>query len=664
MSDDDAKKKPKVTLSGLMKERGIPMPASDAPKTNAWAQATSRGEPVPDSRDLQRILDLPRRPVLDLKSERADALVTLINERYSNGVPAGQCGCKRIDPRRPCITSVLPIQAWTMFETGMAGGCVASIVVGGGKTILDLLLVHALGVQKALALVPSNLIDQIWVDYQLLAEHWKVPSVVIKTLGKQRSYPGQPTLYIYPYGHLSQPENSDYIDELKPEAIIADEADKLADLRGSATARRVMRYKVENPATKCCFLTGSLSDQKISEYSHLLVMALHENAPIPLDPQQVEKWGSAIDVSNMRAPAGALEQLCIDDEDVRRGYFRRLSETLGVITTSDSNVEKSDDEGTIAGTRVEVVVREREAPEVPDIILKALESARGYVRPDAMFGAPDNEELESPLELAKTVGEIISGVMYVWEFPPIDGVPQEDATIDEWYYYRRNWHKAVRKKVIEGAPFLDSPHLCEIAAARFHGDIPVDPNRPTWDCPDWPGWRDIRGRVKPKPAVVRIHDYLAEDAARWALEHRGIVWYTLVEFGQMVSEASGKLNGGVCLPLHGGGPKAPKRLRAEDGSRSIIASISSHGRGRDGLQRLFANQLVAQIPSSARRWEQLLGRLIRRGQKADAVTTWLYTHEPELRKAVDQALRRSEYVEDTLGMQQKLLTGWRALKGR
>jgi hypothetical protein len=116
--------------------------------------------------------------------------------------------------------------------------------------------------------------------------------------------------------------------------------------------------------------------------------------------------------------------------------------------------------------------------------------------------------------------------------------------------------------------------------------------------------------------------------------------------------------------MHGGGPKAGDRLKAETGERSIIASIDSHGRGRNGLQFLFSKQLVAQIPSSARRWEQLLGRLIRRGQRAEEVITWLYLHVPELTESIEQALRKSEYVEDTLRMQMKLLTGWKKHQGQ
>jgi hypothetical protein len=672
-----------------MKAAAVPMPASGAPGGGSpWVKATVRGAAVQGSRDLERILALPMRDPVDLRSTRADAMVQLITERYSNGVKAGgfpnkhgddvPCQCREIDPRRfqdganGCVTSVLPIQAWTLYEAGLAGGVVGSIVVGGGKTILNILSIYPLGATNALALIPSNLLAQFWDDYRLLAEHFRVPSVWIEGLNKGRTIPGEPTLWVLPYGLLSRPGRSAYIDELKPDAIICDEADKLADIRGSATARRVLRYYVDYPQTKFAGWTGSLSDKKISEYSHLLVMALKDNAPVPHDPVQVTAWDSAISITEMRSAPGALLQLCRPEDHalgdelkaVRRGYYRRLSHTLGVITTSENVVEVSNETGSIQGSRVEVVVRERTAPAIPDIVSKALDFARGFVRPDKLFGSPDDEELESPMEAARTIAEIASGVMNVWEFPPTTpdrkkflaiesgGVPQQTKVINAWYDVRRVWNKAVRMKVIEGAQHFDSPFLCEQAAARYFGDLPKKDGYPEWDEPSWNEWKEIRKHVKPKPKAVRVHDYIVQDAAKWALENTGVVWYSLVEFGKWVSEISG-------LPMHGGGSKAGQRIKAETGERSIIASIDSHGRGRNGLQFLFGAQLIAQSPSSARRWEQLLGRLIRRGQRSDEVVTWLYLHIPELRKAVEQALARSEYVEETLGMQQKLLTGWR-----
>lgn len=683
VADKKKRTAPVVTLTALMKKAAVPMPASDAPSPNPWAKAMAKGDPVPDSRDLQRIIAIPRRTPEDLKSERMETMVALINERYTNGVPAGghpgnPCECRNIDPNRfknganGCITTVLPIQAWALYEMGIAGGCVGSIPVGAGKTMLDILAVFALGANRALALIPSNLLGQFWDDYRLLREHFKVPTVFIEGPGHTAVIPGAPELRVLPYGLLSRPGKSDYIDNWKPDAIICDEVDKLADIRGSATARRVLRYYVSAPWTKFAGWTGSLTDKKISEYTHVIVMALKDElAPVPTDPREVEHWGDAIDVTEQPRHPGALTKLFNAEEAAmtnlrkaaRRAYYRRLSDTMGILMTSENDVEVSDAQGPIKNTKVEIIIEPRKAPEIPPIITQMLESARKGVRMDRLLGARSDEELDSPMEVARTIHEIASGISNVWEFPPLSpdgkrfldvkdgGIEQPDELQDEWYRARKLFNKATRIQCLEGIQNLDSPYLCEQAAKRFWGELPAD-GKPVWECYEWPDWRDIKDRVKPRPVAKRIDPYLAQDAANWARENKGIVWYSLKEFGAWVSELSG-------LPMHGGGTKAAKRLKNETGDTSIIASIESHGRGRNGLQFLFDSQLIAQTPSSARRWEQLFGRLIRRGQMSEKVVTWVYQHVPELVAALEQALKRSEYVEETLGMRQKLLKGWK-----
>jgi hypothetical protein len=147
---------------------------------------------------------------------------------------------------------------------------------------------------------------------------------------------------------------------------------------------------------------------------------------------------------------------------------------------------------------------------------------------------------------------------------------------------------------------------------------------------------------------VWVSDYLAEDAASWAKKNLGIVWYDADAFGERLAKISG-------LPKHGGGPDGEERIRAEKGDRSIVASIKAHGTGRDGLQYLYREQLVACPPASGDTWEQLVGRLHREGQTADEVVTHVYRHTEELRAAIDKALEQARYVQGTTRSLQKLL---------
>ena len=160
-------------------------------------------------------------------------------------------------------------------------------------------------------------------------------------------------------------------------------------------------------------------------------------------------------------------------------------------------------------------------------------------------------------------------------------------------------------------------------------------------------WRDIEDEVVYETEPIWIDDFLARDAATWAHEHRGIVWYAHDAFGQKVAELSR-------LPCFGGGKENAKQIIKYDGRTSIIASIKSHGTGRDGLQYKYSDGLVANPGSSNEEWEQLLGRTHRVGQRSDIVRMHFYRHTKELIRNVNQALARAGYVETSWKAAQKL----------
>lgn len=637
-------------------------PPSGGPKGPRKQLFLNRYSPVEMSADLRRILDLPRRVPLDVESPRAEALVEMMTARWSRNVPSGECACARIDPRiaagkRRCITHLKPTQAWVLYEIGVHGGVLCNIPVGAGKTFLDVMALMAyaeLGVRNGLLLVPPNLMAQLHRDARLINEHFQVPKMLFHDDRKEKRKRiegdlGAPILHVLPYSRLSQPTSSDWVRNLDPDAIIADEVDRLANPSGAGSSR-IFRYFLGRGDTRPVYFagwTGSLTDQSITEYAHLSALALRESSPLPLDKGALMSWARAVDASDNPAPPGELGQLCDEERDedpntvdgVREAFRRRLAETPGFIISTEVSVS------------VDLEITKREAPPVPAIIEKALAMVRGsWVRPDTLVGSDYDEELVQATEVAKVARELASGIFYRWKFPRIHGEPQRIETIKEWKDARREWNRELRSVLRDREEWLDSPKLCELAAQRFWGDRPKRDDRPEWDSATWCRWRDVKDLVKYEVEPCRVSDYLAADAAEWARSHLGIVWYGMTDFGQWVAELSG-------LPLHTGGPKAEERIMAETGGRSIIASIESHGRGRDGLQVLYSQQLVSQPPSSSRRWEQLLGRLERDGQRAERVTAEYYAPTDELQAAFDTALLRAGYVRGTQGQTHKLIRG-------
>lgn len=617
-----------------------------------------KGEPVSDSTDLQRILALPRRPVLDLESVTAEAIIELEMAKYAR--QNDDCHCARIDPRRPCLKRMLPAQAWMLREIAMRQGLIASGSVGLGKTFVFLIAALALtNVETVLLLIPSSLLDQIALDYRLISQHFHVPGLIVhagdREIMKPVIIPGRPTVNVLPYSRLSLADSSDWIKNLNPDAILADECDNIKSLlssRGMRVAKYMMGDETLTPeeiarrhSTKFVGMTGSLLDQSVTELNWLCLFALKDGSPLPLDPDTVEEWGRCIDATGNPSAPGRLVDFAEQGEDIRHAVRRRLAETPGFVVADVSTVQVLGKEQDLR-----IIVEPKDAPSIPRIILDALDMVRGGERPDSM--APDadsdyNEELEDDMAIARCALELATGMFYRWTFP--NGEPT--SLIKEWLKVRKAYNREVRIQSQMGETYMDSALLCEQAAMRAWGDLPPVEGKPEWKNPYWPAWKEIRDRVKPLPKAVWLDDFIVNDAAEWALSNTGIVWYNTKELARRIHEKTG-------LPVHDGGSKGGERLRQEKGDRSIISSIKSNGRGRDGLQHIFCENLVINPPASSTLWEQLIGRGYRRGQKSDYVRYQIYLHTPELKKSVRTARVRSRFVKDILGANMKLLMGW------
>lgn len=599
--------------------------------------ALSYRPPVSESEDLDRILVLPRRSPLDLASARSTALVELMTERLRRrDRPVDACECQE-KLGRPCVKRLLPVQAWTLFEAPLARGVVAHVAVGSGKTLLDILLPMVMpGCRVAALFVPPGLVDQLALEYQAIGEHFRVPSLIMpQGRGGRIFSDDRPVLHVMPYSRLQREEAAAWILSVKPDLIVADEAHSLKN-RGATRTGRVMRYLADRIAAgepvSLAVWSGTIAADSILNFAHLAAFALEDGSPVPIDPDEAERWAAVLDPSDWPAQPGALKRLASPGESVLEAVGRRLRETRGFITASGR-----DD----VGASIRVV--ERNPGKLPEPIRAAIRSVRDT------WQRPDGEELADAFQVAQCVGVLNLGFYYRWRFP---GDPPK-ALRDEWFAARKAWGREMRLKLERPELRLDSPKLLSRAAQRFEegyvGELPV------WQSETWARWRDVKDLVPHVSEAVWVDDYLVRDAAEWATENIGIVWAEQPSFGAAVAKAAR-------IPWHPGGDGADARIRAERGTQSIVASIGSHGEGRDGLQFAFASQLVTWPLASGKEWEQLLGRLHRRGQKADEVLTAVYRHTTEARESIDQAVRKAKFVEGLLTAEQRLLNAdveWR-----
>lgn len=668
----------------------------------------------PPRSELARILSLPKRPPLDTERERgtrrwnprAQALVEVVTDMYTRG-PRVSCSCQhrhvtatanggltifletdgppslpiytdvsefvrdnyddadacervgnlrngfsiRLEGvGRRCITQLKPAQAWTLWELPRAQGILGMLSIGSGKTMAGLLAPLALSDCKlAVLFIKADQRHHYRLNYLLTRQHFQVPSIVFEDSknSMQGSYivTGAPVVHVMPYTTLSNKKNSAMLESLQPDLIVADECHSISNPDSTRTKRFLSYFKRHN-GVRLAAWSGSLVNKSLKDGATLALHALGTQSPYPTNADDIVAWANVIDPSYMPDTTSAtarglyydLAKTNIQDlknafygaaaaKEVREAFRERSINTLGVISTKSSGVATS------------ITIHERKAPPIPSTVNVALMGIRGdWIR-------PDGEEYFEALEQARCAREIGAGYYYRWTYPHMEPV----EVIDDWFAKRKKFASALRGKLQNAETHLDSRALCEEAAARafkvprYRGELPV------WPEETWPPWAEIADRVRPVQKAVWLDDFLARDAAAWAKDHTGIIWCLSRAFAIRVAELAG-------IPYHGGGPNAEANILAEDGTRSIVASIKSHSEGRDGLQYKFNKQLIAEMPASAKTFEQLFGRLAREGQKADVIETWLYRHTSENRDSLRKAIALAEFIEETTPNAQILLS--------
>lgn len=619
-----------------------PTPLTPAPKPERDTSGVYlKGQAVGESRDLRRVLALPRRP--RPSEEEMATWAAYIKQELGKEPEGGACVCESKYKRR-CCANLLPVQAWTLYEAARVGGILGPIGVGHGKTLCDLLVSLVVdNCKTAVLLLPPNLKSQLLdVDWHFYGQHWKLPNLA----GGRWLVHGRPTLHVVAFSELSGSRATDLLHRLRPDVVVVDEAHSVRN-RTAARTKRFLRYFHDNPAARLFAWSGTLTSRSLKDYAHLSNLALGEGSPTPLHWPTVEEWAGHLDPGEFRSPPGRLRQF---GNDAREGYAQHLLDTAGVVSSGDS-----------ASCQASLIISERKLPKPLDAKVQvALDSL------EATWTRPDGEELVDAMSVGRCARELSCGFFYRWRFPRKE--PTE--VIDRWFAARKAWNKELREKLKLSKPHMDSPLLCAKAAIRWYkGYVHVERDAdgvevarreiaprstsgplPVWPSLCWPEWEEVRGTVEPVTEAVWLDDSFVQDCLEWLAEGPGILWYEFDGLAQRIRQAARESK--LAIAFAGPGAEGDRTLRGLGGQERVLASIRAHGTGKN-LQQ-FARSLVANPPSSGSDWEQLLGRTHRQGQIADEVTYEVYRHTEAVIRAVEKARDLSEYIESTFGASQRL----------
>jgi hypothetical protein len=288
---------------------------------------------VEPTREIARVAALPRRAWSD---DAAAALADMLTRELKT--PGGTMRLR-------------PVQAIALYEAMEARGLFGPIRVGGGKTLLTLLLPVVLEAKRPILLLPAALIEKTWRDVQALKEHWRLATNV----------------QMLSYEMLGLVQSAEKLKYIEPDLIIADEAHYLKNLRAGRT-RRVARYMNGCPETCFVGVSGTVMKSSIKDFAHILRWALKQDAPVPVSDDEVSAWADALDDKvnplGRRAPGALLaldptlpqEEPAIVTRDTPRGllvdvatmrrdslararqvFQKRLLETRGVVASPRSD---------------------------------------------------------------------------------------------------------------------------------------------------------------------------------------------------------------------------------------------------------------------------------------------------------------------------------------
>lgn len=500
-----------------------------------------------------------------------------------------------------------PIQSAALIEAAKADGLFAMIGVGHGKTLIGLALPEAMDSQRAVYLVKPDLKRQLEREAEsFYGKHFDLPLDRISVVA---------------YSELSSAKQADILEQLNPDLIIADEAHHLRH-RDAARTKRFLRYMVETPTCRFAALSGTMTNRSVTEYAHLLELALRKNSPLPRGYREIRDWGGALDVKpqyHMRP--GVLKRLCGPREDVRAGFRRRLVETQGVVATAESAVGTS------------LIIRKR-TMRVPDAI-------EDLIAELTKTWCLNGEEYTTAIDKARALKQLACGFYYRWDWP-------DDAPDYEWFEARAAWNREVREKLKHASAGLDSPLLLERAAKRYWAWVDAGCPRGQkpekgWASEAWPAWRCVKDRKPPPTVAVWESDFVVDASIAWARKQKepAIVWYEWKALGERIA-SKGQ------LPHYGAGTDA-----SESKERVIVASVRTQGTGKN-LQH-YSTNLLTSVPPNGTTFEQTAGRTHRPGQLADEVTIEWFGHTASLEDAMAQVIEDAEYMQETTGQRQKVL---------
>ncbi len=522
-------------------ESGQAKKLADLAKGNSRLGKLLKRDGVPHTPELERVLNLPRVPWQ--QDPEIVELVDVLTQAYR--MPLGE-------------QRLFAVQAAALKAIYEFAGAFLAIKMGRGKTLITYLAATVLEVERAVLMVPNSLIEKTEYDFGKLAKHWVRPK----------------SLTIVGYQDLGLEQNANVLEMLDPQAIIADEGFKLANLeyagdKGSGVAKRVRRCLSTRPDCRFVVLGGTLSDDRpIMQFHHLMRWSLGEKMPMPTASKEALLWARALDIKSHlteRMELGALQCFGETLEEARKGFYQRIYSAPGVVYTPDDDTGASLRMSTLDGPNPC-------AAQIVDVF-----NGKG----------PDGKPIEE-YQVPILTSELSEGFFYELDPPP----PKE------WVEAKREYYRLVRLMLEQQDAEMDTDYQVELKLRRGPRNEVLA------------RWLAVRDMYRPN-RIAHWLSYKVIDHVVQTAKPGTVIWSLYQAPGEEIARRH-KLR-----YFHKNGRDATGLLIDEFDGSTCVASISACAEGHN-LQYAWHRNRVIGMPGFLLN-EQLVGRTHRYGQKADTV---------------------------------------------
>lgn len=507
-----------------------------------------------------------------------------------------------------------------------AGGLLAPLPVGWGKTLLGLLCVTVAKAQRPMYLTRSKNIETVKEEHAKWYDHFKIPDHIP----------------VYGYeGHLSRADFATLLTTKRPDLIVVDEVHFLSNLDAART-KRFVRYAQEVDG-ECQFvmMSGTFTKRSIIDYEHLSRICLREGSPLPYDRNELQAWASILDAGVDSFSGNFVPFLPLVQSDkltpflksfgtgtnsdfrasCREAYRARLYSCPGVVTTAKPSVDSSLNLHLYGRVEIDDAVNHELN------LLDGDPESYGLLPPTDLQSPQAYDDYIANFKVEKA-NQLLHGFYYSYDWP--------GGVVDMDYVNARSRWSSLLKKELEAnsKAEYDSPALIEQAINEGRVDKPDLQTALEF-------WKMQRIKRLPPKRENWVSKYLINLVAEWASRQKGplIIWVDYTCFGWLLAQ---KLK----CEYHGAGSTKPTGKRA-------VVSGDVHGTGTN-LQ-YYANQLITSPILSGAAWEQLLGRTHRQGQLADEVTAHILMHRDRYKRKWKEAQEEALYLQESTGQKQKLL---------